>query len=179
MDFLSNLATGFNALFDAGATQFMGWVTGILPKLIVLMTAIYAFTKLVGEKRVEKAAYFLSKNTILRYTILPFLACFFLTNPMCYTFGRFVKEEYKPAFSDSTLSMLHYPLGVFPHINAGEIFTWMGIASGVMETGVNINDLAIRYLLLGFVVIFVRGYSTELMFKYLRGKSLKSGRRCK
>lgn len=173
MEILSNLATGFNALFDAGAAQFMNWVTGILPKLIVLMTAIYAFTKLVGEKRVEKAAGVLSKNTILRYTLLPFFAVFFLTNPMCYTFGRFVKEEYKPAFSDSTLSMLHYPLGIFPHINAGEIFTWMGIASGVQATGVNLNDLAIRYFLLGFIVIFIRGYSTELMCKYLTNKKLR------
>ena len=173
MEFLTSVATGFNALFDAGATTFMGYITGIVPKLVVLMTAVNALIKLVGEKRVEKFAALCGKNIVLRYTVLPALACFFLTNPMAYTFGRFVKEEYKAAYNDAALSFVHYPLGVFPHINAGEIFTWMGIATGVMATGVNLNDLAIRYLVVGLVVIFIRGCGTEIMYKLLSGKSLK------
>jgi PTS system glucitol/sorbitol-specific IIC component len=80
---------------------------------------------------------------------------------MAYTMGRFLPEKYKPAFYDSAVSYVHPPLGIFPHINPGEIFVWAGIATGVEQAGFNISDLAIRYLLIGLVVILLRGIVTE------------------
>ncbi|MFL5690785.1 MAG: PTS glucitol/sorbitol transporter subunit IIC, partial [Ktedonobacteraceae bacterium] len=93
--------------------------------------------------------------------ILPFLAVFFLTNPMAYTLGRFLPEKQKPAFYDSAVSFVHPILGLFPHANPGEIFVWAGIAVGITKLGLNIGDLAIRYFLVGLVVIFFRGLLTE------------------
>ena len=74
MDFIAFLANGFIELFKAGATTFMGWVTGIIPLVVVLMTAVSALIKLVGEERVYSVAQKATKYTITRYTIVPVLA---------------------------------------------------------------------------------------------------------
>lgn len=50
MDFISDFAQGFMALFQAGGETFVGWVTGIIPMVICLMTAINSIIKLIGEK---------------------------------------------------------------------------------------------------------------------------------
>ena len=100
---------------------------------------------------------------LTRYTLLPLLAVFFLTNPMAYTFGRFLPEKYKPAFYDAAVSFVHPPLGIFPHVNPGELFVWAGIATGVTTgygAGETVN-LAVRYFIVGLVVIFIRGIVTQ------------------
>ena len=44
---------------------------------------------------------------------------------MCYTFGRFVEEKYKPAFYDAAVSFVHPVTGLFPHANGGELlYIW-------------------------------------------------------
>ena len=48
MDVLVWLATHFIGIFQKGATVFSGLVIGIVPLLIVLMTAVYALTRLIG-----------------------------------------------------------------------------------------------------------------------------------
>ena len=80
---------------------------------------------------------------------------------MAYTMGRFLPEKFKPAFYDAAVSYVHPPLGLFPHINPGEIFVWSGIAAGITTLGYGLGDLAIRYALVGLVVIFIRGIVTE------------------
>ncbi|HRE28021.1 MAG TPA: PTS glucitol/sorbitol transporter subunit IIC, partial [Anaerolineales bacterium] len=48
-------------------------------------------------------------------------------------------------------------------VNPGELFVWAGIATGV-ATGYGdtaVTDLAVRYLLVGLVVILIRGIVTE------------------
>ena len=42
MEVVSNIANGFIGLFNAGGETFMGWVTGIIPLVICLMTAVNA-----------------------------------------------------------------------------------------------------------------------------------------
>ncbi len=162
---LAVAAQWFIGLFQAGGTQFMGLVTGIIPLLIVLMTFFNAVITLIGPEKVDKVGMWAARGGLLfypvRYIVLPVVAVIFLTNPMAYTLGRFLPERFKPAFYDSAVSWVHPPLGIFPHVNPGEIFVWAGIANGVQKLGYPLGDLAVRYLLTGLLVIFIRGILTE------------------
>lgn len=117
MEFISKIAEGFISLFVAGGETFMGWVTGIIPQVVCLMTFVNSIIKLIGEERVERFAKKVSGFAIGRYLFLPVLGVLFLANPMCYTFGRFVDEKYKPAFYDAAVSFVHPVTGLFPHAN--------------------------------------------------------------
>jgi len=165
MQALASAAEWFIGLFQTGGSTFMGLVTGIIPTLVVLMTAVNAIIALIGPEKIDRFGEVAGREGVayypLRYIVLPFLACFFLTNPMAYTMGRFLPEKFKPAFYDAAVSFVHPPLGLFPHINPGEIFVWSGIAAGITTLGYGLGDLAIRYMLVGLVVIFIRGIVTE------------------
>lgn len=165
MDALVWLGTHFIGMFAKGGETFVGLVTGIVPTLIVLLTGVNALIAMVGPERIDKVGEWAARPGIayypVRYLVLPFLSVFFLTNPMAYTMGRFLPEKYKPAFYDAAVSYVHPPLGIFPHINPGELFVWLGIATGITNLGLPLVDLAIRYLLVGLVVIFIRGIVTE------------------
>lgn len=168
MEILANLANQFAGLFKAGGETFLGLLGGILPSMIVLLTGVNALIILIGPEKVERLGEKWGKKGILyyplRYALLPFIAVFFFTNPMAYTMGRFLNEEHKIGFIDSALSAMHFPLGIFPHINPGEIFTWAGIAAGFIAKGYSLGDLAVRYLLTGFLVILIRGTLTEKIY---------------
>jgi PTS system glucitol/sorbitol-specific IIC component len=151
----------FIGLFAEAGKQFVGLVTGILPTLIVLLTAMYAIVALIGEDRVTRAVQWSSRWLITRYSIMPILSVLLLTNPLAYTFGRFLPERYKPAFYDSAVSFVHPVTAFFPYANAGELFVWLGIADGVSKLGISTVPLALRYFLVGIVVIFIRGVVTE------------------
>lgn len=163
MDFLISLAEGFIGMFQAGGDTFMGLVTDIIPLLIALITAVNALIKFIGEERVNRFAQFCTKYFITRYTIFPFLAVFFLTNPMCYTFGRFLPEKQKPAFYDSAVSFVHPVTGLFPHANPAELFVYTGVAAGITQIGLSAGPLALRFLLVGVVVMLLRGLVTEFI----------------
>lgn len=164
---LASAAQWFIGLFQAGGTVFMGLVTGIIPTLIVLLTAVNALIRLIGAERIEKVGEYAARPGIqwypVRYLVFPFLSVFFLTNPMAYTMGRFLPERYKPAFYDSAVSFVHPITGLFPHANAGELFVYLGIAAGITQLGLPTGDLAVRYLLVGLVVILLRGILTEFI----------------
>lgn len=164
-------ANGFMSLFEAGGETFMGWVTGIIPMVVCLMTAINSIIKLVGENRVEHFAQKMTGNIFGRYLVLPVLAVMFLGNPMCYSFGRFVDEKYKPAYFDSCASFLHPVTGLFPHANPGELFVYMGIAAGVTDQNLALGDLALRYFAVGLIVIFIRGLLTERVYLHMCRKA--------
>ena len=157
----------FIGLFTEAGKQFTGLVTGILPTLIVLLTGMYAVISFIGEQRVTRAVQWSARWWITRYTIMPILAVLMLTNPMCYTFGRFLRERHKPAFYDSAVSFVHPVTTFFPYANAGELFVWLGVASGVTQLGQSTVPLAVRYFAVGIVVILIRGVVTELITSYL------------
>lgn len=173
MDFLVQAAVWFIGLFQRGAEVFVSLVTGIIPLVIVLLTAFNALIALIGQERIDKVGEAAGKEGFrympLRYLILPVVAVFVLTNPMAYTMGRFLPEKYKPAFYDAAVSFVHPPLGIFPHVNPGELFVWAGIAQGV-TTGYGAAEtaaLAVRYLIVGLIVIFIRGIVTERITAFL------------
>jgi glucitol/sorbitol PTS system EIIC component len=157
----------FIGLFTEAGKQFAGLVVGILPTLIVLLTGMYALIAFIGEDRVTRAVQWSSKWWFTRYTIMPVLAVLILTNPMCYTFGRFLRERHKPAFYDSAVSFVHPVTTFFPYANAGELFVWLGVANGITQLGQSTVPLAVRYIAVGVVVILIRGVVTELITGYL------------
>ncbi|MDX8525670.1 PTS beta-glucoside transporter subunit IIABC [Mesorhizobium sp. B2-9-1] len=168
LGWLTAIGKYFIGIFQKGGEVFAGFVTGIIPTLVVLMTAFYAVTELVGEERVHGLARGAGRIALTRYTVLPVLSVFFLTNPMAYTFGSFLEEKHKPAFYDAAVSYVHPPLGLFPHINPGEYFVWGGMLvalldlekRGVIANGYHVK-VAIWYALVGLVVILLKGMLTE------------------
>ncbi|MFS0654191.1 PTS glucitol/sorbitol transporter subunit IIC [Bacillus sp. 179-C3.3 HS] len=170
MEWIQWFGEHFIGMFEAGGKQFMGLMTGIVPTLIVLLTFTYAVMKFIGEERVNRAIQFAAKYTLLRYTLMPILSILILTNPMAYTFGRFLPEKQKPAFYDSAVSFVHPVTSLFPYANAGELFVYIGIANGIKEAGYSMSELAVRYFLVGIVIILLRGIITEWITKYLAAK---------
>lgn len=168
MTFITQFTQGFLAMFEAGGAIFMDWVTHIVPMVICLMTAVHAIIKLIGEARVERFTKRISKYRLARYTLLPLLSILFLGNPSCFTFGRFVEEKYKPAFYDACVSFVHPITALFPHANAAELFVYMGIAAGIQKAHLPLGNLAIRYFLVGMVVMLVRGLWCERVSLYIR-----------
>ncbi|MDQ1078052.1 PTS glucitol/sorbitol transporter subunit IIC [Pseudoroseomonas cervicalis] len=174
LGWLTSLGKHFIGVFQKGGEVFMGFVTGIIPTLVVLMTAFYAVTELVGERRVHGIAQAAGRYALTRYTLLPLLSVFFLTNPMAYTFGTFLEERHKPAFYDSAVSFVHPVLGLFPHANAGEYFVWGGVLVALMELeragkvppGYHVT-IAIYYFAVGLVVILLKGIVTEWITRIL------------
>lgn len=167
MKYIEWFGKNFIGLFEAGGEQFMAFMTGIIPLLIVLLTFTYSIIAFIGEERVNKAIKASAKFLLLRYTVMPVLSVLLLTSPMAYTFGKFVEEDEKPAFYDAVVSFLHPVTGLFPYANAGELFVYLGIANGVMKAGYDQGSLAVRYFLCGIVIIFVRGFITEKITKFL------------
>jgi PTS system glucitol/sorbitol-specific IIC component len=167
MQLIATFANGFMNLFTTGGETFTGWVTGIIPQVVCLMTAVNTIIKLIGEEKVENFCSKITGNFLARYLVLPVLGVLCLANPMCYSFGRFVEEKYKPAYYDATVSFVHPVTGLFPHANAGELFVYMGIATGVQNLGLNISELAVRYFIVGLIVIVIRGMITERIYAVL------------
>ena len=167
MDWIVNAANWFVGLFKTGGEVFISWMTGIVPLVLVLLVAMNSLIALIGEDKINKFAQGAGKNVVSRYLLLPFLSTFFLTNPMCFTMGRFLPERYKPGYYASTAQFCHTSLGIFPHINPAELFTWMGIASGIMALGLNEGELAVRYLLVGAVLNFLGGWVTDFTTAYV------------
>lgn len=162
MDFIIKLAEGFMRLFQLGGETFISWMTGIVPVVLMLLVAMNALIAILGEDKVNKLAQISAKNPISRYMILPFISAFMLGNPMAISMGRFMPEFYKPGYVASQMQFCHTSNGVFPHINPGELFVWLGIATGIKTLGLSQMDLAIRYMLVGLVMNFFAGWMTDL-----------------
>ncbi|WP_067139785.1 PTS glucitol/sorbitol transporter subunit IIC [Oceanivirga salmonicida] len=165
METLVSLASSFNGLFETGGNVFISWVVGIIPKVLLLLVFMNTLIALIGPKKINTFAQICSKNVILAYGILPFLAAFMLANPMALSMGKFLPERMKPSYYASASYHCHTNSGVFPHINVGEIFIYLGIATGVEQLGLNITPLAIRYLLVGLVMNFFAGWITDFTTK--------------
>ena len=138
MDTLILFAEGFIGMFNKGGETLIGWVSGIIPTLVCLLVAMNAIVLFVGNERVEKFAHLCAGNPISRYVVLPFIGVFFLCN------------------------------GMFPHVNPGEMFVFLGVANGITTLGLPYTDLALRYLLVGLIVNFLRGWLTDFTTAYVQ-----------
>lgn len=165
MDYIVSFAEGFMGLFDSGAETFVGWVGSIIPKVLLLLVFMNALIGLIGQNRINKFAKLCSKNVVLAYGVLPFLSAFMLGNPMALSMGKFLPERMKPSYYASSTYHCHTNSGMFPHINVGEIFIYLGIANGITALGLSATPLAIRYLLVGLVMNFFAGWITDFTTK--------------
>lgn len=171
MDYVVGFFDAFINLFKLGGENLTSLITSILPMLACLMTFVTALVKFIGQERVEKFMQKCTKNKFERYTILPFLSLFVLTNPMHFTMGVFLPEKYKASFFDACCPLSHALTGLFPHLNSSELFIWLGIASGVEALGYDTTALAVWYALIGFVVAFVRASLTEKTWAHYAKKN--------
>ena len=167
MSYITKFAEGFMHLFQTGAETFISWMTGIVPVVLMLMVAMNTLIAFLGEERVTKVAKLSAKNPITRYLVLPFLSAFMLGNPMSFTMARFLPEYYKPSYYAAQAQFCHTSNGVFPHINPGELFVWLGIAQGIDTLGLNSMDLAIRYMFVGILMNFIGGWVTDFTTAYV------------
>ncbi|MCB5236729.1 PTS glucitol/sorbitol transporter subunit IIC [Niallia circulans] len=165
MDYIIKFAEGFRNLFDTGAETFISWMTGIVPVVLLLLVAMNTIIQLIGEDRINRLASASSKNPLLRYLVLPLLGTFMLGNPMGLSLGRFLPEKYKPSYYASASYFCHTSNGLFPHINPGELFIFLGIAAGIEQLGFSTADLAVRYFLVGVVMNFFAGWITDFTTK--------------
>ncbi|GAA4719373.1 PTS glucitol/sorbitol transporter subunit IIC [Brevibacillus fulvus] len=177
MDFLIMLAEGFMKLFQTGADTFVSWMKGIVPVVLLLIVAMNTLIQIIGEERINRLARASTKSPLLRYMVLPFLGSFMLGNPMALSLGRFLPEKYKPSYYAAGAYFCHTSNGLFPHINPGELFIFLGIAAGIETLGFNTAELAVRYLLVGLVMNFFAGWITDFTTKVVekqQGITLKT-----
>ena len=113
MNIIIKGASGFMGLFDTGAETFVSWVSGIVPKVLLLLILMNTIIALIGQERVNKFAKLCSGNVILAYGVLPFISAFMLGNPMALSMGK------KAGFDMTELGLRYMLVGLVMNFFSG------------------------------------------------------------
>ena len=176
---LAHWAENFIAIFQAGADTFVALLTGIIPLLIVLLTAVNALIKLVGPERIDSFGAFAARPGFiylpLRYMRAAVPVGVLPDQPHVLHDGPVPSRAKKPAFYDAD-GQLRPPDPRVCSRTPTPANTSSGPASppASPRTDLPIGDLAVRYLLVGLVVIFLRGCTTEIIFRIMSRRTPKA-----
>ena len=170
MDFLISAATGLQNFFAEAGQAFWGNVTGLVPTVLIALTILGAIVSLIGEDRFDGVARKLTGNLFARYTLLPYLANFIVASPTSFVFGKYLQEKYKPAYYEICNRTNMAPMMcLFPHVNAAELFVWLGVYDGVVAVGGAAagGKLAVATFLLALCTSSFIGFVIEKMTAFL------------
>ena len=170
MDFIVSIAQGITGFFSAAGESFMGTAASIVPLALIALTVLNAIVALIGEDRFDSASRKLTKNFFARYTLLPYLANFMVGSPASFTFGKYLPEKYKPGYQEvCTRTNMAPMMCLFPHVNPGELFVWLGIFNGVVTiAGERAGaTLAVATFALAFCTSSFIGLVVEKMTRFL------------
>lgn len=170
LNFFITLAEGLSNFFTEAGAAFWDTVTGMVPMVVVALTVMNTIVALIGEDRFDKTAQKLTKNFFARYTLLPYLANFLVCSPTSFTFGKYLKEKYKPGYYEVCNRTNMAPMMcLFPHVNPGELYVWLGIYDGVVAyAGSRAGaTLAVATFILAFCTSSFIGFVNEKMTMFL------------
>ena len=132
---LADAAEKFIGVFQAGGDEFMGLVTGIIPLLVVLLTAVNALIRLIGPERIDRLgeapAARASSGTRSATWCCP--CCRSSSSPTRWPtrwVGSCPRGSSRRSTTPPSASCTRSP-ALFPHANPGELFVYLGVATGV------------------------------------------------
>ncbi len=144
---------------------FLSYLVIVGPFILVALTINAFLSKMVKKQWIFHLAEKFGHIRLVRYTFLPFISLFAMTNPSCYEVGDKLKEKHKPAFYDAAVSFCHPITGLFPYSNSGELFFLIGALYPVIKLDLSLFQFGIAYFLIGLAVILIRGTVTEWLTK--------------
>lgn len=160
------IVTFFGDTLSYGGDFLISWCKDTIPVIFLVLILTNTIVRLIPPRFIERTAALASRHLVLKYMLIPFLGSILLTNPSALTLGRFMSEKDKPSYYASASFFCHTSSGIFPHINASELFIWLGIAHGVEMLGYSSFPLAVRYLAAGLAANFICGIVTDHTTSY-------------